>query len=419
LSYEDSELLKQEFVPTVGQMMGSYLCFPLLCLQNYLAFSWACKTGGLENAPCLINGDDILFQAESDEFFAHWHKTILEVGFEVERSKTSVSRDYGSINSTLVRFGGGELRPVRTYRFGMLRPVNHPSGLGAAFDSFAKVGKPSRWYRAGIEFLHWHKRSIIRWFCSPQEAGFYGRLARSCWKGFGRGVLWEREVLRTKLEDFPSLRPLSCPHTIIMASKEFQVFPEGTIGKREEGEISRWMAARKWELGKTFQRVKAEKELADRQSKILKVCSPKLFSSLKSVREFLTIEVRDAFRGLFYEPPVRTLYGPPKEFCTGAYVGTATFGGRVVSRLTSVWKKPAKKTTIRIPVPLLAEFGLSVESEPVEEILGREDHDFGFGSRLFFEMDSNLGGILKTFETALPRPHVFGSSLPSSFTFSC
>jgi len=76
------------FVPRRGQMMGSYLSFPLLCLQNRIAFLYAGESVGIDASefPCLINGDDILFRS-GPHFSELWMNTVGSLSLEVERSK--------------------------------------------------------------------------------------------------------------------------------------------------------------------------------------------------------------------------------------------------------------------------------------------------------------------------------------------
>jgi hypothetical protein len=314
LSFEDEEHLKSEFTPSIGQMMGSYLCFPLLCLQNYLAFRWAQHTAGLDDEviPVLINGDDILFQEPKDGFYAHWRKTVVEVGFEVELSKTSYSDVYGSINSTLVRWGGGELRVRRTLRMGMLRAPDHPSNLGASFEAFSKVGKPSQWFRNGLVFFDWHRRTIVQWIASPQEMGFYGRLARSCWKWAFGGILWAREAYRSRA-NIPALTGAPCPHNIIMRSTEFVSVEPEKVPEKAHGAIAQWMAARKWELGRTFQRTKPRQWLAERQSQVLTSVPELWFRSVGSIRKVVRLWRTELYQ-VSQDTCRRTLYGPPKVY---------------------------------------------------------------------------------------------------------
>ncbi len=79
-----------EFSVTRGQMMGSYLSFPLLCLQNFLGFDFSRERAGLGKLPVLINGDDILFQCPKS-FAPEWMSVVKDLGLEVEVTKTSVS----------------------------------------------------------------------------------------------------------------------------------------------------------------------------------------------------------------------------------------------------------------------------------------------------------------------------------------
>lgn len=364
LAFEGPDHLRDTFVPTIGQMMGSYLCFPLLCLQNYLAFRWGESVAGLNGTPVLINGDDILFQ-EDEEFYNLWVDTIVGVGFEVERTKTSISHDWGTINSTLLRKKSGSVVPVKTFRMGMLRRAEHPSGLGASFRTFSRVGPRRFWFRNGCAFLR-HHIYLLRWGCVAQDMGFYGRLARKVWKYCFRGALWVRESELRLSSDLPSLEPVPSPHSIVMASDEFQSFPAELINQEVVKGIGRWMAARKWQLGKTFVRVKPKKLLTERQSKILHL--PKFFFGkisglIKSVKTYCR------FPGV--APKTHLPFGPSGEMAR--------------LRDVSVWVRPPRVTDVRVPIPLLEEFGLAPHGCGVDEVVGRCDPSlFGIGERMLF-----------------------------------
>nr|WAK77874.1 MAG: RNA-dependent RNA polymerase [Botourmiaviridae sp.] len=93
-----------------GQMMGTYLSFPLLCLHSYIAGLWASRNSGLRGI--LVNGDDTIIS----------HDLPLEAypfGYEKNELKTLTSERTAELNSTVfVRRGGGwrEIRSLR--RFG-------------------------------------------------------------------------------------------------------------------------------------------------------------------------------------------------------------------------------------------------------------------------------------------------------------
>lgn len=187
--------LESSFRPVRGQMMGSYLSFPLLCLQNYLAFRWSLLGTGVRRVPLLINGDDILFQRTGH--FPRWSSAVGSVGLTVEPTKTSVERGWGTINSTLLEWRGGRLRPSWSARFGMFRPAEHPGSLGKSFLDFLRgLDEPALRFRAGREFFRWHLGELRSAGVSPVSLGFRGLLARRLSKVYS--------LLQLPLVDFPA-----------------------------------------------------------------------------------------------------------------------------------------------------------------------------------------------------------------------
>jgi hypothetical protein len=170
--------------PRKGQMMGSYLSFPFLCLQNYLAFRWSTRMVK-GRIPVVINGDDILFQADLSAA-EDWMETVGSLGLQVEKTKTSVSPDYGSLNSTLFRWNeSGRLSVVPTLRFGMLRPCEYPRSLGKSFQDFlAGIRGGERWRAANV-FFQAHAGELRGSSWSLPSLGFRGSLAHRLARVFG------------------------------------------------------------------------------------------------------------------------------------------------------------------------------------------------------------------------------------------
>lgn len=166
-----------DFEVTRGQMMGSYLSFPLLCLQNYLAFRWVEEIEGIKSTPVLINGDDILFQSPRS-FSTRWMDVVASIGLEVEKTKTSVSDEFGSLNSTLFRWSSGRLVVSHTFRFGMLRRTEYMGGVGLSFFKFLRGQSPELRWSMGKQFFSWHINTMREsGRLSADEWGFRGRLA--------------------------------------------------------------------------------------------------------------------------------------------------------------------------------------------------------------------------------------------------
>jgi len=224
------------FVPSVGQMMGSLLSFPLLCLQNYLAFRWA-RASCARRLPLLINGDDILFQSDV-EFSRRWMNVVAMVGLEVERSKTSVSEEFGSLNSTLFRWQGRHLRVVPTVRMGMLRPFDFVTGCGSSFASFVAGLSPDVRYRAACCWFSYHVANIRSSRLTLPELGFTGRLAM------------RMEAKFSMPSRLSLVRPPKPPvgHNVLLSSDSFSYVPSGVLGPEEDEVNACEMIAWKWSL---------------------------------------------------------------------------------------------------------------------------------------------------------------------------
>jgi hypothetical protein len=88
-----------------GQMMGNALSFPLLCLQNYLAFKFSVP----RDVPVKINGDDIVFRATRSEYQT-WANTVTGCGLTLSVGKTAVNPNWFSLNSTFFVAGEKHVR---------------------------------------------------------------------------------------------------------------------------------------------------------------------------------------------------------------------------------------------------------------------------------------------------------------------
>lgn len=83
-----------------GQLMGSLLSFPLLCLLN----DCTAKLAGLSRDKYLINGDDILMRGPP-ETYEKWKNIVSQVGFKLSIGKNYIHPTYGSINSQMIMNG--------------------------------------------------------------------------------------------------------------------------------------------------------------------------------------------------------------------------------------------------------------------------------------------------------------------------
>jgi len=99
-----------------GQLMGSPLSFPLLCLINYLTFRYAVR----RDVPVKINGDDIVFRSTPEEA-DHWFQQVERSGLVVSKGKTLVSRRSFSLNSSYFRSTDSGARLIPHFRASTIR----------------------------------------------------------------------------------------------------------------------------------------------------------------------------------------------------------------------------------------------------------------------------------------------------------
>nr|UYL94526.1 MAG: RNA-dependent RNA polymerase [Botourmiaviridae sp.] len=224
----------------VGQMMGSLLSFPLLCLQNYLSFRWAVSQSGQRGrVPVMINGDDILFQTSVPDFPTRWFEVVAEVGLEVEETKTSVEESFGSLNSTLLRWNEkGLLSPAWSPRMGMLRPADHPGGLGSSFLSFL-AGSPAEYrFRAGRVWFDWHIGELRASRVGLPSLGFRGLFAKRLAGLFGVENYCDAE-----------LPPYFKEHGVGMCADFVSRVPTDALDEETRFASSVEVAAQKWTHG--------------------------------------------------------------------------------------------------------------------------------------------------------------------------
>jgi hypothetical protein len=225
-----------EFCPSRGQMMGSYLSFPLLCLQNYLAFRWICKQEGLGKVPLAINGDDILFQS-SVAFGDRWMETVESLGFTVERTKTGVSWTHASLNSTLFGWDNGLLAEIRTVRFGMLRRAEHCNSLGQSFSDFLRGLTGDLRWRAARVFFERHVGELRSCRFSLPSLGFRGALAHRLARLFGL------DAVETDVPAPPRVHDMGLPPDLVSE------VPIGSLSSEERWLSADETASWKWNRG--------------------------------------------------------------------------------------------------------------------------------------------------------------------------
>ncbi len=83
-----------------GQLMGSLLSFPLLCLLN----DCTARAAGVPTHKYLINGDDILMRAQRASY-PFWKEKVSQFGLSLSLGKNYIHSEFGTVNSQLIYRG--------------------------------------------------------------------------------------------------------------------------------------------------------------------------------------------------------------------------------------------------------------------------------------------------------------------------
>jgi len=148
ISYADGVKVDQ----VRGQLMGNFLSFPLLCLQNYLAFKFLIP----RPVPVKINGDDIVFRCRPAEY-EKWASGISDLGLVLSRGKTLVDRRRFSLNSSFFIAGSGRVREVPVIR---LKVVTDGRPSGGDFVRFVRGWRGEAHTLVGALWLRRHAAQI-------------------------------------------------------------------------------------------------------------------------------------------------------------------------------------------------------------------------------------------------------------------
>jgi len=109
----------QPVAQTNGQLMGSLLSFPILCMVNAFTYCEASKEP-LSEAKAMIHGDDICFH-HNKIVINKWKDIAHNVGLEPSVGKNYTAKDWVSIDSQLFTREGSVLRKFNTGKFKCVR----------------------------------------------------------------------------------------------------------------------------------------------------------------------------------------------------------------------------------------------------------------------------------------------------------
>jgi len=180
------------FIMTRGQLMGSLLSFPILCLVNFALWRHAreqtlgraCNGQGLGGREdwVLINGDDIGFCAEQ-KMYSYWQTCVRLGGLKPSLGKNYYCDEFITLNTLMFSYSVTmkKLTKIEFVNLGMLQTPGQSSllenqdALGSMHDDFVR-GCSDKVAASGI-FISEHKQLLkMSWrnLYGPRELGGLG-----------------------------------------------------------------------------------------------------------------------------------------------------------------------------------------------------------------------------------------------------
>jgi hypothetical protein len=171
-----------------GQLMGSPLSFPVLCVANLVAYWMALEdyTGKrikFEDLPVKVNGDDIVFRT-NQQFYDLWKDRVNSFGFTLSVGKNYLHKRLVVINSQAYHYVPGRdlFVSIPFFNVGMLTGQSKLTGREKSrvlplWDWYNTVIQGARdKARAHRRFLHYHKDLIMKMTNNGEYSLFIDRM---------------------------------------------------------------------------------------------------------------------------------------------------------------------------------------------------------------------------------------------------
>jgi hypothetical protein len=111
-------------IQTNGQLMGSLLSFPILCLANAFTLVYSCGYK-MDTMPALFHGDDLAARMPLEDYFK-WKSFAGQIGLTLSPGKNYVNKNWVSIDSQVYFVTGSsqQMEKLPTGRYGCFVPTS-------------------------------------------------------------------------------------------------------------------------------------------------------------------------------------------------------------------------------------------------------------------------------------------------------
>jgi len=168
-----------------GQLMGSIISFPFLCLANAAICRYAIEKSynrtfsliarrGFDLAPLLVNGDDCLFRGPIRSIRSLWETLGSNAGLSSSVGKTYFNSTFCTINSTIFQWDGAHWIERKYINLGLLHGQRRSQAQGqSAFQGTSQLGvlcrelkrscPPRLWPSVKKRFLLLNKEELTKY----------------------------------------------------------------------------------------------------------------------------------------------------------------------------------------------------------------------------------------------------------------
>lgn len=164
----------QPFIQSNGQLMGSTLSFPILCLINLIQYwrsleVYTGRTFELNQLPVLVNGDDILFRSNKNHYDL-WKVYTAKAGFSLSIGKNYTHPNFFCINSQSYWEKDGEIEEIPYFNIGLLMGKSKGNNKKGGVSDFSGLSLDAMYnemldgssnpIRATKRFLHYNRANV-------------------------------------------------------------------------------------------------------------------------------------------------------------------------------------------------------------------------------------------------------------------
>lgn len=174
-----------EVPQATGQLMGSIISFPFLCIANAALCRWSLELtdrvrytvadrAGTATCPLRINGDDCLLSSVRQNLRLNWERVTGCAGLESSVGKTYFTDRFAVINSAHFDYVEGEWVSRRFVNMGLVKGITRSgtqgttliSGLGPKHQELYRYCPEGLWEDAN-KLFHYYNMNTLKQYSGP------------------------------------------------------------------------------------------------------------------------------------------------------------------------------------------------------------------------------------------------------------